>query len=100
MEQLINSELDYWRKKKRESTGEESVKIDGAIAELLHYEPENVNRDYLAKRYKRKLKRSKTPRLKNRALDLIARNRAVKACESIARLGRKVSELDKTKEGQ
>ena len=94
---ILAEELGYWNNlKKNEADPTEKTKLHGACCELLMYagKPELITAEYLRERYKAVLLRSKTPDLKNRELDLIARNRAVKVCMAIARLGKKIKILE------
>lgn len=95
---IIAEELGHWaRLHSAETDPEEKIKLHGAVCELLMYAgfPDKITADYLRDQYKIRLERSKTPALSNRDLDLTARNRAVKACAAIIKLGRRIAALDK-----
>lgn len=98
IKELIAQEIGFWNRLRSEAEPEEKVKIDGAISELLMYagHPEEITSDYLRERYRQKQARIKNPEIKNRELDLLARNRAVKAKAAIERLGKAVAAIDKT----
>lgn len=97
---IIAENITYWQKKADDS--EEGYKHHGAVCELMHLsgKPELITPEYLREQWKEKKKRANTSEFENRTFDLMARNRAVKACDAIAALGRQIVELDKKSKRQ
>jgi len=94
---IIAAELGYWtRKREDEKDLDEKIKLHGACCEIMMYAgfPDKITADYLRGRYKIRKARADSPDLPDRALDLVARNRAVKACAAIIKLGKKINELE------
>jgi len=95
---ILSEELRYWNKlRAAEKNPEERIKLHGACCEILMYAgfPERITTEYLREQYRTKIARTKNPAIKSRELDLIARNRAVKVCAAIARLGNRIKSIDK-----
>ena len=93
---ILSDEISYWQKRKAEAVGDEVVKIRGAIEFLMMKsgKPETITAEALREEFKLQKVRAGTAEFKDREFDLIARNRAVKICEAVIRLGKIIVSLD------
>lgn len=101
IKKIIAEELGHWNRLHRdEKNQDEKTKLHGACCELLMYEgfPERITTEYLRGQYRMALGRTKNLELKDRELDLVARNRAVKVCAAITKSGKRIKALDKKTE--
>ena len=96
VKEIIAEEIFSWKMKHKEVSISEQIKIRKAInvLMLLSGKPDEVTVGSLRKEYGMHKKRSETAELPDRELDIIARNRAAKACKAIAVLGKRIKELD------
>ena len=98
--EIIADEISIWAgRHKAEPNGKEKIKIHGAICTLMVFSgiPSQITREFLLQEHKFYKERAENGETKDRELDLIARNRAVKSCEAIVSLGKRIVELDKQK---
>lgn len=93
---IIAEEIASWKQKEFEADDSEKYKYHGAMCELMRLSgrPDQITTEYLREQWKESRRRSKVSEIENRELDLIARNRAVKACDAIAVLAKRISALD------
>ena len=97
---ILSEELHHWMVRKSFLcwTPEEKTKLHGACCELMMYAgfPEKITAEYLRERYRMKIGRTKKAATKNHETDLVARNRAVKACAAIQRLGIRIKIMEES----
>lgn len=100
VKEIIAEEIALWTEKhKAEPDAKEKIKIHGAISLLMVLAgiPGQITREFLINEYNYYKRRAENAEIRDRELDLIARNRAVKSCEAIVSLGKRIVELDKQK---
>ena len=103
VKEIIAEEISLWTERhKAEPDGKEKIKIHGAISLLMVLSgiPNQITREFLLQEYKYYKRRAENAEIKDRELDLIARNRAVKSCEMLVSLGKKIAELEATLDKQ
>lgn len=99
IESLIADEIAKWEAEASVASESERIKIHGAVSLLsvLAGIPKQITAEFLRNEYKYYKERAEHPCTKDRELAIINQNRAVKSCEAIVRLGKRVVELDKAK---
>lgn len=97
IKEIIADEIRALNEKRAVASEDEEYKIHGAVCWLMMISgrPEAITLEKLREEYEYQKERSKKSEFKNRALDLAARNRAVKICHAAISLGKRIRQLDK-----